>query len=64
MHSPDLVSQTYNLINWLYTIAVLSNEPVNILSPSALKCKETISPVWALKVATSLPVSTSHNLAV
>lgn len=35
MHVPDLVSQT---------LAVLSKEPVKIVSPSALKFKETISP--------------------
>ncbi len=28
-----------------FTIAVLSKDPVKILSPSALKCKLTISPV-------------------
>jgi len=54
IHSPVLVS---------HTIAVRSKEPVKILSPSALKCNETISPVWPFKVAISLAVSTSHNFA-
>ena len=36
MQVPDLVSHIF---------AVLSNDPVTILSPSALKCKLTISPV-------------------
>jgi len=44
-------------------MAVLSKEPVNILSPSALKCNDTISPLCPFKVAISLAVSTSHNLA-
>lgn len=46
------------------TIAVPSNEPVRILSPSALKFRETISPSWPFKVECSLPVSRSHNFAV
>lgn len=46
------------------TIAVPSKEPVNTLSPSALKFNETIYPSCPLKVECSLPVSRSHNLAV
>ena len=56
---PDLI-----LIFISFTIAFLSNDPVKILSPSALKCRLTISPLWPLRVAISFPESTSHNLAV
>jgi len=45
-------------------MAVLSNDPVNNLSPSELKCKLTISPSWPSRRATYFPVSTSHNLAL
>jgi hypothetical protein len=38
------------------TIAVPSKEPVRILSPSALKLRETIYPSWPLRVECSLPV--------
>jgi len=47
-----------------YTIAVPSKEPVRILSPSALKFKETISPSCPFRVECSFPVSKSHNFAV
>ena len=46
------------------TIAVPSKEPVKILSPSALKLRETISPSCPRRVECSLPVSRSHNFAV
>ena len=54
----------YLIYIYINTIAVLSNEPVNILSPSELKCKLTISPSCPSNLATYFPVSTSHNLAV
>lgn len=46
------------------TIAVPSKEPVRILSPSALKFRETIYPSCPLSVECSFPVSRSHSLAV
>lgn len=46
------------------TMAVPSKEPVRILSPSALKLRETIYPSCPLRVECSLPVSRSHSLAV
>jgi hypothetical protein len=45
-------------------IAVLSNDPVKILSPSALKFNETIYPSWPFKVECYFPVYKSHSLAV
>jgi hypothetical protein len=53
--SPFLVSQI---------IAVLSKEPVKILSPSALKFKDTIYPSCPFRVECYFPVYKSHNLAV
>lgn len=55
MGSPTLVSQI---------MAVPSNEPVRILSPSALKFKEIIYPSWPFKVECYLPVYKSQSLAV
>ena len=45
-------------------MAVPSNEPVRILSPSALKFSDTIYPSWPFKVECSFPVSRSQSLAV
>ena len=53
-----------NLYKMSLTIAVPSNDPVRILSPSALKFKETIYPSWPLRVECYFPVYKSHNLAV
>jgi hypothetical protein len=52
------------LCNKENTIAVPSNDPVSILSPSALKLSETIYPSCPFKVECSFPVSKSHSLAV
>ena len=62
MGSPVLVSQIY--FKKIITIAVPSNDPVKILSPSLLKFKETIYPSCPFKVECSLPVYKSHNLEV
>ena len=53
-----------NLIYFIFTMAVPSNEPVRILSPSALKFRDTIYPSWPFKVECSFPVSRSQSLAV
>ena len=53
--SPILASQI---------IAILSNEPVRIISPYALKCNDANSPSCPFKVECIFPISTSHNLAV
>jgi hypothetical protein len=45
-------------------MAVPSKDPVRILSPSALKFKETIYPSCPFNVECSFPVSKSHSLAV
>ena len=45
-------------------MAVPSKAPVNSLSPSLLKFKETIYPSWPFSVECSFPVYKSHNLAV
>lgn len=53
-----------NLSHKIITIAVPSKEPVRILSPSALKFKDTISPSCPLRVECSFPVYRSQSLAV
>jgi len=53
-----------NLNYLITTIAVPSKEPVSILSPSALKLRDTIYPSWPLRVECSLPVYKSQSLAV
>jgi len=53
-----------NLYRKKSTIAVPSKEPVRILSPSALKFKDTISPSCPFNVECSFPVYRSQSLAV
>lgn len=53
-----------NLCKDIITIAVPSKDPVKILSPSALKFNETISPSCPLRVECYFPVYKSHNFAV
>lgn len=72
----NLSSMPLKDMNWLtwfsipylnkkeYTIAVPSKDPVSILSPSALKLRDTIYPSWPFRVECSFPVSKSHNFAV
>jgi hypothetical protein len=53
-----------DLLKARLTMAVPSNEPVNTLSPSALKFRDTIYPSWPLRVECYFPVSRSQSLAV
>lgn len=53
-----------NLYGGSCTMAVPSKDPVKILSPSALKLRDTIYPSCPLRVECSLPVSRSQSLAV
>jgi hypothetical protein len=57
-------SSVPNLNYKICTIAVPSKEPVNILSPSALKLSDTIYPSWPFKVECYFPVYKSHNFEV
>jgi hypothetical protein len=52
-----------NLSHKKSTMAVPSKEPVRILSPSALKFKDTISPSCPFNVECSFPVYRSQSLA-
>ena len=47
-----------------HSLAVLSDDPVRILSPSGEKATERTSPVWPEKVRISAPLAASHSLAV